>query len=98
MGGFRLGLNIVMTELQADALKKYNKISQGTTHPTRLIRLYNIQQLILKPSLSQEDRFQLEFFLNATMEQLEQTSFYANTVIYPNCWGLETHRLTVKKA
>lgn len=98
MGGFRLPLNISMTELQQDALKKYNKICMGTTHSAKLTRLYAIQSLINKTELSPDDVAQLEFFLTATNEELDLTSFFANTVVYPNCWGRETHRLTVKKA
>lgn len=86
------------TELQQQALNKYNKISMGNGSDIRTMRLFNIQQLLSKTELSDADRHQLQHFISATRAEIENTAYVANTVVYPQSWCHNVTVLTQKNA
>jgi len=85
------------TELQALALKKYNKILMGNGSESRSIKLYSIHNLFTKSNLSAEDRFQLQHFVDASREDIDRTAYVANTVVSPMSWGHATTMLPRKR-
>lgn len=87
-----------MTELQILAQKKYNKIIMGNGMESRQLRLYNIHNLLEKPTLTEADIKVLEHFMNATAQEIAQTTYVANTAIYPSSWGHTTTVLKQKTA
>ena len=85
------------TELKEQALNKYNKISMGNGSDGRTLKLYNIHSLLSKEKLNKEDRQQLQHFVNATKQEIEQTAYIANTIISPMSWGHTTTVLARKR-
>lgn len=95
MGVFLCPVNIQhMTELQQAALKKFNHILMGNGGDLRSIRLYNVKVLLDKATLTHEDELVLKHFLQSDKRTIDQTTYVANTVIYPSSWG---HEVTVIK-
>ena len=86
-----------MTELQELAQQKYNKIVMGNGAETRILKLYNIHNLLAKESLTEQDVDQLQHFVGATRAELERTAYVANTVISPMSWGHVTQVLKRKE-
>ena len=85
------------TELVQLALKKYNNISMGNGSESRTVKLYNIHNLFTKKNLTEQDKRQLEHFVNATRQEIESTAYVANTVVSPMSWGHTTTVLARKK-
>lgn len=85
-----------MTELQQQAYKKYSLILMGNGGELRGIRLYNIKVLLDKPSLTHNDELVLKHFLMSDKQTIEQTTYIANTAIYPSSWGHTTTQLRKK--
>jgi hypothetical protein len=92
VGGFLFFLNMSMTPLQQDAEKKYNKILMGNGSDLRGARLFNIFDLLYKPTLTRQDELVLKHFLMTDKQTLEQTTYVANTAIFPSSWG---HTVTI---
>ena len=85
-----------MTPLQTLAQQKYNKLMMGNGTETRMVKLYNIQQLLDKQNLTELDTLVLTQFLNATRKEIENTTYVANTAVYPSSWGHMTTDLRLK--
>ena len=85
------------TELQEQALKKYNNISMGNGSEHRMIKLYNIHQLLSKATLTDADVAQLKHFVNSSKQEIENTAYTANTVVTPMSWGHYTTQLPRKR-
>ena len=83
-----------MTLLQIQAQQKYNKIMMGNGSESRNLRLYNVRVILEKPNLTEDDIIMLQQFVDAPREQIDKTSYVANTAIYPSSWG---HKTTVLK-
>lgn len=87
MGVFLCSVNMSMTPLQQDAEKKFNRILMGNGADLRGARLFNVHDLLYKPSLTPQDELVLKHFLMSDKQTLEQTTYVANTAIYPSSWG-----------
>lgn len=83
-----------MTEIQLQAKEKLSKILMGNGGELRGLRLYNIQDLLHKPHLTEDDILVLKHFLMSDKRTIENTTYVANTAIYPSSWG---HNITVLK-
>ena len=81
-----------MTELQTQALTKFNKILMGNNGELRGLRLYNIQDLLYKETLTAQDELVLQHFLQSDKQTIEKTTYVANSAIYPSSWG---HTVTI---
>lgn len=92
MGDFLFFLNMSMTPLQIDAEKKYNKILMGNGSDLRSARLFNIWDLLYKEQLTHQDELVLKHFLMSDKQTLEQTTYVANSAIFPSSWG---HSVTI---
>ena len=90
--GLFLPVNIGMTELQQQALTKFNKILMGNKGELRGLRLFNIQDLLHKETLTEDDIQVLKHFLISDKKTIEQTTYVANSAIYPSSWG---HTVTI---
>ena len=86
-----------MTELQLLAQKKYSQLAQGNGSDNRMLKLYNIHNLLNKESLTEQDVDQLQHFVTATRAELDRTAYVANTVISPMSWGHVTQVLKRKE-
>lgn len=87
-----------MTELQQQALTKLNKILMGNGGIYRGLKLYNIQDLLHKENLTEDDVLVLTHFLMSDKKTLDNTTYVANTAIYPSSWGHTTTILKRKTA
>jgi hypothetical protein len=87
-----------MTLLQIQAQQKYNKIMMGNGSESRNLRLYNVRVILEKPNLTEDDIIMLQQFVDAPREQIDKTSYVANTAIYPSSWGHKTTVLKQKNA
>lgn len=76
-----------MTELQQQAQTKLNKILMGNGGELRALKLHNIQNLLHKSQLTAADERLLKHFLMSDRQTLENTTYVANSVIYPSSWG-----------
>lgn len=85
-----------MTELQQQAYKKYNIILMGNGGEFRGLRLYNIKVLLDKHTLTEDDILVLKHFLMSDKKTLENTTYVANTAVYPSSWGHVTTQLRKK--
>ena len=85
-----------MTELQTLAQIKLSKIIMGNGAEYRTVRLYNIQDLLHKATLTPQDELVLQHFLNSDKKTIEQTTYVANTAVYPSSWGHTTTVLRKK--
>lgn len=83
-----------MTEIQQQAQEKFNKILMGNGGELRGLRLYNIQDLLHKEYLTEDDILVLKHFLMSDKQTIEKTTYVANTAVYPSSWG---HTVTVLK-
>lgn len=83
-----------MTELQLQAKEKLSKILMGNGGEYRGLRLYNIQDLLHKENLTEDDVLVLTHFLMSDKRTIENTTYVANTAVYPSSWG---HSVTVLK-
>lgn len=83
-----------MTELQKQAQIKFGKILMGNGGELRGLRLFNVQDLLYKEHLTEDDILVLQHFLISDKRTLENTTYVANTAIYPSSWG---HTTTVLK-
>ena len=81
-----------MTLLQTQAQEKFNRILMGNGGDLRAIRLYNIQDLLHKETLTERDELVLKHFLISDKQTIEKTTYVANTAIYPSSWG---HSVTI---
>ena len=59
----------------------------GNGGELRGLRLYNIKVLLDKPTLTEDDILVLKHFLMSDKKTLENTTYVANTAIYPSSWG-----------
>lgn len=84
------------TELKEQALKKYNNISMGNGSEARTLKLYNIHNLFNKKVLTEQDRAQLQHFVNATRKEIEATAYVANSIVSLTSWDYETVNLRTK--
>jgi hypothetical protein len=85
-----------MTTLQTLAQKKYNKIMMGNGNDARSVRLYNVRIILEKEHLTEDDTLLLQQFVNATRKEIDNTTYIANTAVYPSSWGYTTTVLTHK--
>ena len=85
-----------MTELQTLAQIKLSKIIMGNGSEYRTVRLYNIQDLLHKATLTPQDELVLQHFLNSDRKTIDQTTYVANTAVYPSSWGHTTTVLRKK--
>lgn len=81
-----------MTDLQRQAQIKFSRIIMGNGGELRGLRLFNIQDLLHKESLTPEDELVLKHFIMSDKRTLENTTYVANTAIYPSSWG---HTVTI---
>lgn len=86
-----------MTELQTQAQVKLSKILMGNGGELRGLRLFNIQDLLHKETLTAQDELVLKHFLMSDKRTIEQTTYVANSAIYPSSWGHEVTILKPKK-
>lgn len=84
-------------ELKAAAQKKYGRVIMGNGSEERSLRLYNVRVILDKAELTEADILLLQHFVNATRKELEQTSYVANTAVYPTSWGHSTTVLSKKR-
>lgn len=85
-----------MTPLQIQAQQKYNKIMMGNGHESRNLKLYNVRVILEKPDLTEDDTLLLQQFVNATRQEIDNTTYVANTAVYPSSWGHTTTNLRLK--
>jgi hypothetical protein len=85
-----------MTTLQTLAQKKYNKIMMGNGNDARSVRLYNVRIILEKELLTEDDTLLLQQFVNATRQEIDNTTYVANTAVYPSSWGHTTTNLRLK--
>jgi hypothetical protein len=85
-----------MTTLQTQAQKKYNKIMMGNGNDARSVRLYNVRIILEKEHLTEDDTLLLQQFVNASRKEIDNTTYIANTAVYPSSWGHATTVLTHK--
>lgn len=85
------------TELKEHALKKYNNISMGNGSEHRVIKLYNIHNLLNKENLTDADVAQLTHFVNSSKQEIETTAYVANTIVSPMSWGHYTTQIPRKR-
>jgi hypothetical protein len=83
-------------ELQAAAQKKYNRIMMGNGSDAKFMRLFNVRAILDKAKLTEEDILLLQHFVNATRQEIDRTSYVANTAVYPSSWGHSTTVLSKK--
>jgi hypothetical protein len=86
-----------MNSLQQQSLKKLNLIIIGNGGELRSVRLFNIRDLIFKDSLTKADELILQHFIDSDRRTIEQTTYIANTAVYPSSWGHTTTQLRKKK-
>ena len=86
-----------MNTLQQQALKKLNVILTGNGGDIRGIRLFNIRDLLFKETLTTQDERVLQHFIDSDRRTIEQTTYVANTAVYPSSWGHTTTQLRRKK-
>ena len=51
-----------------------------------------IRRVVVKDELTEEDIAQLEHFVHTPKRQLDETTYWANTIIEPNSWERRTYR------
>ena len=85
-----------MTLLQTQAQQKYNKLMMGNGSENRMLKLYNIRVILEKPKLTEDDTLLLQQFVDAPREQIDNTTYVANTAVYPSSWGHTTVVLSKK--
>lgn len=86
-----------MNTLQQQALKKLNLIIIGNGGELRNVRLHNVRDTIFKDSLTDQDELILRHFIDSDRRTIEQTTYIANTAVYPSSWGHTTTQLRKKK-
>ena len=83
-------------ELQLAAQKKFNRIMMGNGADGKFMRLFNVRAILDKEDLTEDDILLLQHFVNATRQEIDSTTYVANTAVYPSSWGHTTTVLSKK--